>query len=109
MVGMPIARRENGRPPTERRAVLRLEPATGTSRSWSIATNGLFILACFYTLHAAREFLLPLVIGVMLYFLLVPAVRLMKRAGLPEGAGAAVVVLGLLVVVGFGGYALSVP
>src|SRR5688572_129212 len=109
MIGMRIDRRGTDRQGRERREILRLEPASQPQRGWSIATNGLFILACLYTLRTARAFLLPLVIGVMLYFLLVPAVRLMKRIGLPESAGAAVVVLSLLVVVGLGGYALSVP
>jgi predicted PurR-regulated permease PerM len=107
MVGMRFDRREIGR--GERREALRLEPTSQSQRSWSIATNGLFALACLYTLRTARELLLPLVIGVMLYFLLVPAVRLLRRVGLPESAGATVVVLGLVFVVGLGGYALSWP
>jgi predicted PurR-regulated permease PerM len=106
---MRIDRRETDRAGAQRRDVLRLEPVDQAQRGWSIATNGLFVLACLYTLRTARELLLPLVIGVMLYFLLVPAVRLLKRVGLPESGGAAVVVLGLLLVVGFGGYALSRP
>lgn len=106
---MRIDRRESDRAGVQRREVLRFEPASQPQRGWSIATNGLFVLACLYTLRTAREFLLPLVIGVMLYFLLVPAVRLLKRGGLPASAGAAVVVLSLLCVVGLGGYALSWP
>ena len=106
---MRIGRRETDRAPVERREVLRLEPASQAQRVWSVSVNGLFILACLYTLSAARELLLPLVVGVMLYFLFVPVVRKLKRVGLPETAGAAVVVLGLLVVVGLGAYALSWP
>jgi len=106
---MRFDRREIDRTGAERREMLRLEPASQAQRGWSIATNGLFILACLYTLRTAREFLLPLVIGVMLYFLLVPLVRALKRIGLPESAGAAVVVLSLMVVVGLGMYALSWP
>ena len=106
---MPLGRRGTDRAAAERREVLRFEPAPAARRGWSIATHGLFILACLYTLRAAREFLLPLVVGVMLYFLLVPVVRALKRVGLPESGGAAVVVLSLLLVVGLGIYALSVP
>ena len=97
------------RAPAERREALRLEPAGKGRQVWSVGVTGLFVLACLYTLRAAREFLLPLVIGVMLYFLLIPVVRRLKRAGLPEAAGAAVVVLTLLLVVGLGVYALSWP
>ena len=106
---MRLDRRETDRAGAERREVLRFTPPDQAQRGWSIATNGLFILACLYTLRTAREFLLPLVIGVMLYFLLVPMVRALKRGGLPEPAGAAVVVLGLLLVVGLGVYGLSWP
>jgi predicted PurR-regulated permease PerM len=112
MVGMPAGRRETDRLPgipAERRALLRFEPSEEPGRVWSVATRGLFVLACLYTLRAAREFLLPLVLGVMLYFLLVPLVRRLKRAGLAEGVGAAVVVLTLILVVGMGLYALSWP
>ena len=106
---MRFDRREIDREGGGRREVLRLEPAGPTPRVWPAAVNGLFVLACLYTLRAAREFLLPLAIGVMLYFLLVPAVRVLKRIGLPESAGAAVVVTGLLFIVALGGYALSWP
>lgn len=106
---MRIGRRETDRAAPEPRDLLRLEPAGQAQRVWSVAVNGLFVLACLYTLRTAREFLLPLVIGMMLYFLLVPAVRMLKRAGLPESAGAAVVVLSVLLVVGLGAYALSWP
>jgi len=109
MVGMRIGRRETDRAAAEPRDMLRLEPAGQARRVWSVAVNGLFVLACLYTLRAARELLMPLAIGVMLYFLLVPAVRMLKRAGLPESGGAAVVVLGVLLVVGLGAYALSWP
>jgi predicted PurR-regulated permease PerM len=106
---MRFDRREIDREGGERREVLRFEPPSQAQRGWSIATNGLFALACLYTLRTARELLLPLVIGVMLYFLLVPTVRLLRRVGLPESAGAAVVVIGLVFVVGLGGYALASP
>jgi predicted PurR-regulated permease PerM len=71
--------------------------------------RGLFILACLYTLHVAQPFLIPLVIGVMVYFLLRPAVRLLARARIPESVGALLVLTTLLGVVGVGLYALSYP
>lgn len=106
---MPFGRRETDATRRERRDMLRLEPADQAGRVWSAATRGLFVLAGLYTLRTAREFLLPLVVGMMLYFLLVPLVRALKRIGVPEGGGAAAVVLSLLLVVGLGIYALSVP
>lgn len=89
--------------------VVRFEPPARARRVWSVTANGLFILACLYTLRAAQDFLMPLVLGVMLYFLLMPLVRGLRRIHVPESVGAAVVVVGLLVGVGLGAYALSWP
>ncbi|HET7747526.1 MAG TPA: AI-2E family transporter, partial [Vicinamibacteria bacterium] len=73
-------------------ARLALEPPRRGHSVRSASLTGLFILVCLYTLYVAREFLLPLVIGVMAYFLLIPLVRGLRRVGLPEAVGAALVV-----------------
>ncbi|HEY8258600.1 MAG TPA: AI-2E family transporter [Gemmatimonadales bacterium] len=75
----------------------------------SIAVTGLFILAVFYTLYFARPFLLPIVLAVLLDFLLSPIIRFLKKAHVPEPVGAAVVVAGLLGLVGAGAYGLADP
>jgi predicted PurR-regulated permease PerM len=75
----------------------------------SSALNGLFVLACVYTLALARAFLVPLAIGLMLYFLLRPPVRTLKSLRVPEPLGASLVLAALLAVVGVGFYALSWP
>lgn len=75
----------------------------------SLALNGLFVLACLYTLRVARHFLLPLALGVLVYLLLRPSVRAMARLRIPESVGAAVATLALVAVVGLGAYALSYP
>ena len=106
---MVFGRRATDRAPAERRETLRLEPAKAARRVPPAAVTGLFVLACLYTLRAAQDFLMPMVIGVMVYFLLMPIVRALRRLGLPEAGGAAVVVLSLIVVVGLGAYALSWP
>ncbi|HUG55387.1 MAG TPA: AI-2E family transporter [Vicinamibacteria bacterium] len=75
----------------------------------SASLTGLFVLACVYTLAAAREFLLPLAVALILYFLLLPPVRALRAARVPESVGAALVLLALFGAVGLGLYALSWP
>src|SRR3989442_1452916 len=81
----------------------------GRGRIHSATLTGLFILACVYTLSVAREFLMPLAIGLILYFLLRPPVRALKAARIPEPLGAALVLVALITVVGIGVYSLSFP
>jgi predicted PurR-regulated permease PerM len=74
-----------------------------------VALVGLFVLAVFYTLHFAQAFFLPIVLAILLDFLLSPVVRALRRVGLPEPAGAGIVVLGLVAILGLGIYYLSGP
>lgn len=75
----------------------------------SLALTGLFLLAFFYTLYFARALFLPIFLAILLSLLLAPAVRGLKRLGIPEGIGAAILILGLLAAVSFGIYRLSGP
>jgi predicted PurR-regulated permease PerM len=92
-------------------------PATGSPRrrvfapshAATVALVGLFILAIFAALYIARAFVLPLALAMHAAFLLSPAVRVLRRIRVPAPVGAAVVVLGLLVAVGAGVYALATP
>ena len=74
-----------------------------------VALVGLFLLAVFYTLHLAQAFFLPIVLAILLDFLLSPVVRTLRKFGLPEPLGAAIVMLGLLAVLVFGVYRLAGP
>ena len=75
----------------------------------SMAITGLFVLAVFYTIYFARPFLLPIVLAVLLDFLLSPVIRFLRGFRLPEPVGAAIVVAGLLGLVGAGAYSLADP
>ncbi len=75
----------------------------------SIALTGLFILALFYTLYLGRAFFLPIILAILLSFLLQPLVRWLKKLHIPEGLGAALVVFGLLGLLGWGVYELATP
>lgn len=58
----------------------------------SLALKGLFVLAVFYTIYFTRSLLLPIVLALLFSLILYPAVRALKRARVPEGVGAAIVV-----------------
>src|SRR5205823_1058396 len=75
----------------------------------SIAPSGLFILAVFYTIYFMRSILLPIVLALLLSYLLRPIVRALARLKIPLPVGAALVLIGLLALVGCGMSALAAP
>jgi predicted PurR-regulated permease PerM len=75
----------------------------------SLALTGLFLLALLYTTYAARSFLLPIVTAILFALLFAPAVRGLRNWRVPEWASAAVIVLGLIALLGYGGYKLASP
>src|SRR4030042_2699717 len=88
----------------------RPEPGGKTSSGiTSIMLKGLFIIALFYTLYFTRELVLPLVLASLLTFLLRPVVRTLKRLSIPQGAGAAIVLLVLLGIASYGVLRISRP
>jgi predicted PurR-regulated permease PerM len=89
----------------------RTEKLRGVLRATDIrvAVFGLFILATLYTLHFARDFLLPIVLALFLDFLLRPIVRVLSGIRVPEAIGAGLVLLTVFGVIGYAGYQLSGP
>lgn len=75
----------------------------------SIALNGLFILASFYTLYFGRAFFLPIVLALLLSFLLSPVVRGLKKLHIPEALGAALAIFSLLGLLVLGVVELATP
>jgi predicted PurR-regulated permease PerM len=75
----------------------------------SFALVGLFVLALFYTIHAGRVFFLPIALAILLDFLLGPAVRQMKRVGIPEAIGAALILIAVLASLATSIYYLAEP
>ena len=84
-------------------------PGPEGGRRRSAALTGLLLLGVFYTLYFARALVIPIVLAVLLDFLLKPLVRALRRVGVPEVAGAAIVVLGSLGTVGATAYQLADP
>jgi predicted PurR-regulated permease PerM len=75
----------------------------------SIALTGLLILAVFYTIYFMRSILLPIVLALLLSYLLRPIVRGLAKLKIPLAVSAAVILIGLLVLVGYGISALAAP
>lgn len=75
----------------------------------SFALTGLFILALFYTLYFLRSVLLPIVFALLLSYLFRPMVRALGRARINPHLGAAVVLLAVLGLLGYGTTFLAAP
>jgi predicted PurR-regulated permease PerM len=105
--GQVLERTEEDRlpaPPGSPRGLSGPPPSAATG-----ALVGLFVLALFAALYVARAFVIPIVLAMHLALVLSPAVRALRRLGLPAPAGAALVLLGLLTVVGAGVSLLAGP
>src|SRR5436305_2430551 len=75
----------------------------------SLALNGLFVLASFYTLYFGRDFFLPIVLALLLSFLLSPVVRGLKKLHIPEALGATLAIFSLLGLLVLGVVELATP
>lgn len=75
----------------------------------SVALTGLFILAVFYTIYFMRSILLPIVLALLLSYLLRPIVRGAAKLRIPLPVSAAISLIGLLALVGYGISALAAP
>lgn len=75
----------------------------------SFATTGLFLLAIFYTIYFLRSLLLPIVLALLLSYLLRPIVRILAKAKIPPLIGAALVLVSLVGLIGYGISFLTAP
>lgn len=66
----------------------------GSVANWAII--GIFIILAFQMLATARAFLMPVCLGVLLFFVFVPFRRWMARRGVAPGITAGIVVLGIV-------------
>lgn len=89
----PAAKRESGTGPAVPR--------------WAII--GVFLMMLFYFVTAAAAFLMPVTLGILLFFVFVPFRRLMSRLGFGASVAAAVVTLGMVALVMVLGYFISGP
>lgn len=75
----------------------------------SLALTGLLLLAMFYTLYFARDVFMPIVAALVLQLILAPILRGLTRIHLPEPVGAAIIVIGLIGGLVYGGSYLAEP
>lgn len=75
----------------------------------SVSLTGLFILAIFYSLYFARDFILPILLAWVLSSLLAPVVRALKRVRIAEPLSALLIISALLGTLTLGIYRMSEP
>ena len=75
----------------------------------SVALTGLFVLAIFYTVYFTRAVLLPVVLAMLLSYLFRPVVRALARGRIPPPLSAALILLGVVAIIGYGISALAAP
>lgn len=80
-----------------------------SSRVANWAVIGIFLILSFAAIAAGRDFLMPVTMALLLFFVFTPLRRLARRRGVPDGATAAVVTLGILALVAVIAYAASGP
>ncbi len=73
------------------------------------ACSGLFLLALIPALYYGAALLLPVVLAILFNLLLSPAVRALRRAGVPSGLGALLVLVVVIGAVGGAAWNLAAP
>jgi len=73
------------------------------------AVKVIAVVALIFLLQSARQVILPVAIAIILTFLLAPVVRALRSRGVNDALGSAVVVFGLLFVLGLLGSRLVAP
>lgn len=66
------------------------------AKARNFGITGLFVLAIFYTLYFATDFVLPLALAVLVSLLLLPLVTLFAKLKIPEAIGSAVSIVVLI-------------
>ena len=82
-------------------------PSVGTVANWAVI--GIFLILLFGFFAQARNFLMPVTLAILLFFVFIPFRRLMERLGVSATVTAAIVSLGLVVSVVVIGFLVSGP
>lgn len=81
--------------------------ASGRAANWAVI--GIFLIMAFAAIAAGRDFLMPVTLAALLFFVFTPLRRLARRRGIPDALTAAGVTLGLVVSVALIGLGASGP
>lgn len=82
-------------------------PSAGAVANWAVI--GIFLILLFSFFAQARNFLMPVTLAILLFFVFSPFRRLMQRLGIGPAVAATIVSLGLIVSVAAIGLAVSGP
>ncbi|MFC3167091.1 AI-2E family transporter [Paracoccus fontiphilus] len=81
--------------------------ASGRAANWAVI--GIFLILAFAAIAAGRDFLMPVTLAALLFFVFTPLRRLARRRGIPDALTATGVTLGLIVTVALIALAASGP
>lgn len=84
-------------------------PERGLPRIANWALVGIFLIMGFAAIAAARDFLMPVTMAVLLFFVFTPLRRLAQRRGIPDGLTALGITISILLTVTVIAYAASGP
>src|SRR5688572_14744734 len=101
------SRRHPGNDTPERQATTSIDEIMSTTAVRSLALTVIAVIGSILVLQYARPVLIPIVIGVLISYVLGPAVESLARHGVPRWAGAFLVIALLCGTLGFGGYKLA--
>ena len=73
-------------------------PAAGGISNWAVI--GIFLIMLFAAVAAARDFLMPVTLAVLLFFVFTPLRRYAEKRGISNAVTASVVCLGVLISIG---------
>jgi len=69
----------------------------------------LAILAILYTIYLAQDILMPMTVAILLYLVLLPILRLLKRLHIPQALGAGLITISLIAALGLTVFTLAAP
>ncbi|MDO5622290.1 MAG: AI-2E family transporter [Paracoccus sp. (in: a-proteobacteria)] len=74
---------------------------------WAVV--GIFLILLFFFVSEARDFLMPVSLAVLMFFIFVPVRRMLEKIGLVPAAAAAIILMGIIAGLAALGWAISGP